>query len=154
MLASWSPGIGLLKQRIQDNVSGYKVIDAMENVVIGGNVEAEQLPCCLIGDSGSLLDLSTAKNQRHVKSGEYFVMVVVENGTDAYQRSMQLLTDTVNWILYKNPDANPQPLQAEWLPAGCSYPFKLSVKQPPAQYDMTRVVRIVMFTFKERNEVP
>ncbi|MCK9622189.1 MAG: hypothetical protein M0R47_16835 [Methylobacter sp.] len=145
MITTFMPGISLIKNRLIEKAVAFTTIDAFENVVIGGDIEADLLPACLIGDAGSLLNESSKWSNEYAKTGDYFIMVLVENGANSHATSNTLITDSINALLYDDTD----PFNPQWIPDGYTMPLELSAQQPPPIRDVTRTARTIIFTMLE-----
>jgi hypothetical protein len=145
MIANYLPGIALIKARLVEKEVDFKTIEALEDVVIGSDVENDQLPACLIGDSTSYNQKTTNFSNTYNKNARYFVMILTENGQGSSQIAGQLLTDTVNALLYDETNNT----HKQWVPDGYQYPFQLVEQQPSPIFDTTRTVRTLFFSFNE-----
>lgn len=144
MISQYLSEITLLIDRLKAKTSGFKSIGPLEDIIIGGDIEAKFLPACLIGDARALLNSRAKGSGNYVKTGDYFLMIVVENGPGSYAIADQLLTDSINAVLFDSA-TGPYP---RWIPDGCDGPFELAPQQPGPIYDETRTARTLLFNLQ------
>lgn len=143
MINNYLTEMPLLINRLKEKTIGFKSIGPFEDIIIGGDIEADQLPACLVGDAKALLN-QNAKSGRYAKSGAYFVMVITENGGGSHELADQLVTSCINSVLYTGKGG----LYPQWIPDDYQYPFELARDQPAPIYDASRTVRTLIFTIQ------